>query len=207
MAAIELQRPTFQAGDTARNKLLDLLGLSDRTGAAGYGSLNTQFKFDGSNLESDPGYQFQREQGQNALDRKAAAGGGFYSGAALQDASRLNQGLASTAFDSAYQRQFNEFQTNRANTLNPLQSLSGAGQTAATTAGQLGVNGANVLAGLITSNGNAQGAAQIAQGNALASGINNGLSAWQRSQYLDRLTQTPQPTSPDYLSYFPGGRP
>ena len=39
--------PTVQAGDIARNRMLDLIGLSGRTGAAGYGSANQPFSMAG----------------------------------------------------------------------------------------------------------------------------------------------------------------
>ena len=39
--------PTVQAGDTARNRMLDLIGLSGRTGAAGYGSANQPYSMAG----------------------------------------------------------------------------------------------------------------------------------------------------------------
>ena len=39
--------PTVQAGDTARNRMLDLIGLSGRTGAAGYGSANQPYSMPG----------------------------------------------------------------------------------------------------------------------------------------------------------------
>lgn len=39
---------------------------------------------DVSNLQMDPGYQFGLTQGQQAIDRKTAAGGGRISGAALK---------------------------------------------------------------------------------------------------------------------------
>lgn len=185
-AALKAQQPFLDAGYKGDNRLLELLGLGGDTSAAGYGSLNTPFKFDQSNLASDPGYQFQLQQGQQALDRKAAAGGGFYSGAALKGASAFNQNLAGTTFGDAYNRELNAFQTNRANTLNPLQSLAGQGQSAANTTGQIQTSEANSLAGLLTGNANAQGAASIAQGNALTNGLNQGLTAWQRAKYLNQ---------------------
>lgn len=186
-AALAAQQPFLDAGYLATNKLTDLLGLSTNTSAAGYGSLNTPFKFDSSNLASDPGYQFQLQQGQNALDRKAAAGGGFYSGQALEGASTFNQGLASTAFGDAYNRQFNAYQTQRSNELNPLQALAGQGQSSANTTGQIQTNGANSMASLLTGNANAQGAASIAQGNAISNGLNNGITNWQRANYMNQL--------------------
>lgn len=183
-AALEAQRPFLEGGYAATNRLQELLGLGGDKSASGYGSLNTPFSFTPGDLTQTPGYQFQQQQGQNALDRKAAAGGGFYSGAGLQGASAFNQQLAGTTFDNEYNRAFNAYQTNRANTLNPLQALAGQGQTAANTSGNIQMGGANTLAGLLTSNANAQGASQIAQGNAISAGLNNGLAAWQRAQYL-----------------------
>ena len=183
--ALAAQQPFLDAGYAGVNRLQELLGIGGNSGAAGYGSLNKPFVFDRSNLASDPGYQFQLQQGQQALDRKAAAGGGFYSGAGLQGAAAFNQNLAGTTFNDAYNRQLNAYQTNRANTLNPLQSLAGQGQSAANTTSGLQTSGANSLAGLLTSNANAQGAAGIAQSNSLTNGLNQGLTAWQRAQYLN----------------------
>jgi hypothetical protein len=183
--ALDAQKPFLEGGYAATNRLQELLGLGGNTSASGYGSLNTPFSFKPGDLTQTPGYQFQLQQGQNAIDRRAAAGGGFYSGAGLKGAASFNQDLAGTTFDKEYGRAFNEFQANRANTLNPLQALAGQGQTAANTSGSIQMGGANSLAGLLTSNANAQGASRIAQGNAISSGINNGLAAWQRAQYMN----------------------
>ncbi len=186
--ALEAQKPFLQGGYAGTNRLLDLLGLSDRRNAEGFGSLNRQFSFTPGDLTATPGYQFQLQQGQNALDRKAAAGGGFYSGAALKAASGFNQDLAGTTFDNEYNRAFNAFQTNRTNTLNPLQALAGQGQTAAQTSGAIQQNTGNALANLYTNLGNAQGAAAIAGSNAISNGINSGISNWQQANLLSRLT-------------------
>ena len=183
--ALDAQKPFLEGGYAATNRLQELLGLGGDKSADGYGSLNTPFSFTPGDLTQTPGYQFSLQQGQNALDRKASAGGGFYSGGGLKDAASFSQGLAGTTFDNEYNRAFNAFQTNRANTLNPLQSMAGQGQTSAGTVGNIQMGGANSLANLITGNANAQGAAKIATGNAISSGINNGLAAWQRSQYMN----------------------
>lgn len=183
--ALAAQKPFLEGGYAATNRLQELLGLGGNKSADGYGSLNTPFSFTPGDLTQTPGYQFSLQQGQNALDRKAAAGGGFYSGGGLKDAASFSQGLAGTTFDNEYNRAFNAFQTNRANTLNPLQAMAGQGQTSAGTVGNIQMGGANSLANLITGNANAQGASKIATGNAISSGINNGLAAWQRSQYMN----------------------
>ena len=114
--------PTVQAGDTARNRMLDLIGLSGRTGAAGYGSANQPFSmagfdpnslmrnFGAADFQTDPGYNFRLSEGLKAIDRQAAARGGLISGAGLKAAGRYGQDVASQEYGNA----FNRFQTNRA---------------------------------------------------------------------------------------------
>jgi hypothetical protein len=220
-------QPFYDITLQGANKLSDLLGLSSNTGAAGYGSLGPQttapnFSFDSSKIASDPGYQFQLQQGQNALDRKAAAGGGFYSGAGLQAASKFNQGLASTALTDAYNRQKDQFQTNfntgqvqRQNSLAPLQSLLGQGQTAtqqlnssgqglASTQAGLLTGNANALGQIYTNNANAQGAAGIAGANAIGGSINSGISSWQQANLLSKVFGQ-QPVTNYNAGYNGGG--
>lgn len=185
--AIKAQQPFLDAGYASTNKLLQLLGLGGDKASSDYGSLNTPFSFKPEDLASTPGYQFQLQQGQNALDRRAAASGGFYSGAALKDATGYAQNLANSTFGDEYNRQFNAYQTGRANILNPLQAMSGQGQTSANTVSGVATNGGNALANILTGNANAQGAAQIARSNAIGGSISNGLSAWQQANYLNNM--------------------
>lgn len=56
--------PTVQAGDIARNRMLDLIGLSDRTGAAGYGSINQPYSMAGFDPNS-----LMRNFGQEDLNK------------------------------------------------------------------------------------------------------------------------------------------
>lgn len=197
-AALEMQRPRIEAGNKADNRLLELLGLGGDANSAGYGSLNSPFSFTPGELTQAPGYQFQLRQGQEALDRRASAGGGFYSGANLKAAAGFNQELAGTTFDNEYNRAFNAFQTNRANTLNPLQALADRGQSAANTASTINMSAGNALSNIYTGLGNAQGAATIAGGNVITSGLQSGLSAWQQANYLNKLNKQP-------VGYGPGG--
>ena len=114
--------PYSEAGITAQNRMLDLMGLSTRTGAAGFGSANQPYSmagfdpnslmrnFSASDFQTDPGYSFRLSEGLKALDRQAAARGGVMSGAALKAAGRYGQEAASQEYGNA----FNRFQTNRA---------------------------------------------------------------------------------------------
>jgi hypothetical protein len=125
---VELQAPFREAGLTAQNKLLDYMGLS--AGAGGKYAKD----FSMADFQQDPGYAFRMSEGLKALDRTAASRGGMLSGAALRGATRYGQDMASQEYTNA----FNRYQTNRANQLNPLQSLMGSGQTSANTLGQAG---------------------------------------------------------------------
>lgn len=108
-------------------------------------------------MNGDPGYQFGLNQGQQAIDRKAAAAGGRVSGASLKAAAEYGTNYATTGYNAAYQR--------RQDRLNRLASLAGIGQTATGTGISAGTTLATNSSGLTSSLGNAQGAATMAQGN------------------------------------------
>jgi hypothetical protein len=172
---IALQEPFRQAGLTAQQKYLQLMGLGGDTTAADYGKYTKDFGT--SDFEQDPGYQFRLGEGQKALERSAAARGLLSSGSTLKGITNYAQGAAS----QEYQNAFNRYQVNRSNQLNPLQSLMGSGQSATNTltsaAAQQGQNEATN----ITNAGQARASGYIGAGNALGgalSGISNNLAAY-----------------------------
>lgn len=59
---------------------------------------------DMSAVQMDPGYQFRLQQGEQALQRAAAASGGLGGGAFLKDTARFSQGLASQEYGAAVNR-------------------------------------------------------------------------------------------------------
>lgn len=139
-----------------------------------YGSLMKAFT--GDDLQNEPGYQFGLQQGNQALDRKAAAGGGYFSGAALKAAQRFGQDYAGTKFGEA----FNRDTANKTNTFNRLTGLINPGQTAANQVGTMGASYANQVGNNLTSNATAQGAAGIAGANAWQNAINGGVNSYQQ---------------------------
>lgn len=72
---------------------------------------NPNFKFDATDLQNDPGYQFQLNAGNEALTRAQAAQG-VTGGAALKEIDRYNQDYAGTAYNTAYQRAQGTFEGN-----------------------------------------------------------------------------------------------
>ena len=124
-------------------------------------------------IQMDPGYQFGLDQGNQALDRKVAAAGGRVSGAALKGAQRFGVDYATTGYNAAYQR--------RQDRINRLQSLAGIGQTATAGSAQAGDAAAARNASLYSAQGNAAGAASLAQGN-IWSNAGNQLGAMAQRQ-------------------------
>lgn len=192
---VELQEPFREAGMAGQNRLMELLGLGKDKTAADYGKYaSAEFGMD--KFTADPGYAFRMSEGMKGLERSAAARGGLLSGSALKGIQRYGQDLGSQEFQNA----FNRYQTSRANTLNPFQSLAGVAQSSANTltsaAGTLGQNiGSNIIGA-----GNAAAAGQVGAANAFSQGVGQGINYYQGQQYLNRLpnysnTQYGPPTS------------
>ena len=158
------QKPFYEAGLTGQNRLMELLGLGGDPNAQGYGSAMRPFGM--SDFQADPGYAFRMKEGLKGLDQQAAARGGLISGNALRAAQQYGQDLGSQEYQNAY----NRYQTNRANVLNPLQSLLGQAQSTANTLGSAGQNYA-------TNAGNTM----MAAGAARASGYTGSADAWNRA--------------------------
>lgn len=170
--------PFLQGGYAGENKLLTLLGLKggDATDPT-YGSMGKSFG--ASDFQADPGYQFRLDQGMKALDRTAAARGGLISGQALKAASGFSGQQASDEYQSAY----NRYNANRAAILNPLQSLTGMGQSQSNALSNQSQAYANANSDLYTQKGNAQASGYIGDAQAwntalsgvYNSAVNNGL--------------------------------
>lgn len=164
---IELQEPFRQSGLTAQNQILQLLGIGGDQAAPGYGSLAQPFGM--SQFQQDPGYAFRQSEGMKALERSAAARGGLLSGSTMKGIQRFGQDLAS----QEYQNAFNRYQVERANRLNPLQSLMGSGQSSANVltgaAGQYGQAGANTLSNI----GDIRASSYMGSANALSNALSD----------------------------------
>lgn len=135
--------------------------VEDRLGAqslpSDYGSLLD--RFDMSKFEEDPGYQFQLEQGQKALERKMSASGDTFSPRAAQALAQYNQGMAAGSYNDAY----NRYNMDQNNIYNRLAGISGMGQQATGTMAGAGQNYAQGGTQLYTSLANAQTAAAQAE--------------------------------------------
>lgn len=152
-----------------------------------------QPQFTMSDFQQDPGYQFNLQQGQQALQRSAAAQGTLMSGGTLKALSSYNQGMASNEYQNAY----NRFMNNQNTQFNRLASVAGVGQTANSQLGQAGQNMANQAGNNITGAANAQGAAQIASANAFGGALSNlgsqvpgNIMGYQQMQQQNQMMQS-----------------
>jgi len=83
------------------------------------------------NYEEDPGYQYRLSQAEQALARRQAASGGYFSGRALKEVSELGQGMAAQGYQDAYNRDL-------ARQRSLYQMLSGQAAQGLNTAGAIG---------------------------------------------------------------------
>jgi hypothetical protein len=132
-----------------------------------YGSLMKNFT--GQDLENEPGYQFQKTQGQNALNQGAIARGGYFTGNALKELSRYNTDYAGTKYNEA----FNRDAANKSRQYGFLGGVinSGLGATQGTAAA--GTNAANQITGQYGAIGNAQAANYVNTGNQIGNVANS----------------------------------
>lgn len=90
----------------ARGDLGQLAGMGSVGAADAYGqSMVAQPGGLYAGFEQDPGYRFRQQQGEQAINRSAAARGGRMGGATMKALSEFNQGLASQEYGNFAQRQ------------------------------------------------------------------------------------------------------
>ena len=110
-------------------------------------------------LVNNPGIQHVQQQGEQAIDRGAAARGLNQSGGTLTDLSRFNQGLAATNYQNLV--------------LNPLFQLAGFGNQQASNQQQLVTGTGTNLSNIAMAQGNARGSAYQNAGNIIGNTAND----------------------------------
>lgn len=168
------EQPYMNEGTNALGTLNgELSGLTNPTGILQPINANNWQQY------MSPAYNFQLQQGQQALQNSQAAGDGVLSGSALKGLVNYNQNMAQTGFTNAanlymgqQNQQFNQYQTQQGNIYNRLAGLVQLGQNAASNTGMVGAGMAGGIANTITGAGNAAAAGTIGSANAITSGIN-----------------------------------
>lgn len=180
----EDQQPYLEGGYKSLDRLLLMLGLKGNKGDKNFGILTKQFA--PGDLANDPGYQFQLAEGEKGINRAASANGMNLSGATLKALQKYGQGLASTTFGDAWNRN----QASKGNIFNWLSGVSGSGQSATNQVGQAGANYATAAGNNAIGAANASAAATMAQGNMWANTANKAIAGWQGAPwYTQGATQ------------------
>jgi len=177
--AADLQYKQYQE-DVARQKPFYDVGvnaLPELVAASKYTPFGMQ------QFQQDPGYGFRLKEGQQALDRSAAARGGLISGGALKAAQRYGQEMGSQEYTNA----FNRYQAERQARLGPLQAMTGMGQTTAQQIGAAGQNMAGNVGEAYQGAANARASGYVGGANALTSGLGTYLNYSQGQNMMGAL--------------------
>lgn len=141
-----------------------------REAAQAYADANPAGGTEYGGFKATPGYDFRVNEGQNAIDRAAALGGGLFSGQTVKDAVRFRDGIAADEYGNFYNR---------------LAGLAGSGQNAAGMQGAAAQNYGNMGSNAFANIGNANAAGAIGAGNAWSNAIGNGIGIMQYQKALN----------------------
>jgi hypothetical protein len=125
-----------------------------------------------------PGYQFQLQQGENAMQNSAAAQGGLLSGGTLAGMNNYAQGVASTNYQNTfsnaqtqYQDAYQKFLNNQQNQYNMLAGQSAQGLSAANAAGNITTGMGGDIASLYGQEGAAKAQGTMGVSNAVTGAL------------------------------------
>lgn len=132
-------------------------------------------------VQNTPGFQFQLQNGSNAITNQAAASGLSQGGNTLKALTQYGQGLAGTYYQNAFQNAQQGFQTNQNTTLANLTALTNTGLSASGQANNAAMNAGNQIANNQVNSGNLQA------GNTLGAARYAGDTGTSLAQFLGTL--------------------
>lgn len=155
----------------------------------------------------DPGFQFALEQGQQGIERSAAAKGTLLTGGTLKDLAKYTTGAALQNYDQAFRRGLDTYGTNRdtfwGNNGNLTRNLGGLAQTGFNAANQYGQNQTNQA----NANGAATAVGANATNNTIGSLVDLGSQYVLGRKKPQAGTSTPDPyRTPPYVGDAVPGR-
>jgi hypothetical protein len=145
-----------------------------------FGGQQPQATFTAPTLEQAqnmPGYQFQLQQGEQALQRAASARGTLLTGGTAKAISRYGQDYAQTAYGNLYNQSLSTFEANqqaRQNRFNQLSQMANPGAV-------------NAQTNLTTSAAAAQAGGTVGAANAITGGLTNFADILAQQQALNRI--------------------
>lgn len=159
--------PWRSAGRAAVNEAIQLLGMGEvQTGADGFDVVDPSNRAGMqaaafNRFQTDPGYQFQRAEGEKGINRSLAARGGALSGAAVKAGIRFNQDTAQGAYTNYFNR---------------IMGVATPGANAAGQSAAVGVQGAGMAGNDLIRAGQARQSGYNALGTGIGKSVNNGLA-------------------------------
>ena len=184
--------PYLSAGSTASGTLASLLG------TPGQGLLqnwNQTFTAPtAAQAAATPGYQFQLQQGENAMQNSAAGQGSLLTGRTLANLNDFAQGTASTNYQNTfnnaltqYNSAYNTFLNNQNNQYSRLMGVAGQGLTAAQGAGSLLSGLGGDISSLMAGQGAAAAAGTIGSANAWSGAMGGIGNSFTNGMMLNQL--------------------
>lgn len=158
------EKPYMAAGGNALTQLMKGLGIGGGN-TTGTGSLNAPFTT--ADFTNTPGYQFQMQQGEQALLDQQSAVGGVGGGNTLKALTQYGQGVA----NQDYWNEYNAYVNRQNQQFGQLDTIAGSGQNAAANLGSIGTQVGQSVGQNTIGAGNATAAGQIASGNAMNSAL------------------------------------
>lgn len=164
-----------------------------QSGQQGLAALNAAMpsltsQFTAADFQSNPGYQFQLQQGLLGAQRSAAAGGMLNSVGTQETLNNYAQGAANTD----YQQALTNFTNSQQQRYNMLSGVANMGLSATGMSNSAGQNYANTSSQNLMGAANASAAGQIATGNAAQSGLNSTANGLMNYNLMGNLISNQQ---------------
>ena len=208
--------PYRDAGSGALNQLSELASQAPEVAP--------EYSYKDFNYQQDPGYQFRLDEGNKAIDRAAAARGGYDSGSTLKALTKYGQDYATNDYAGAKDRyntdrnfdynafsdiwnrktqgkndQFNMLQNIASMGSGATNNLASLGASAANNRGNLMTGAADATAGGMTTAADARASGTVGAANAINSGISQGFDMYQTDRFLKSLNGS-QGSQLDYFN-------
>ncbi len=180
------QAPYLAAGSQSLAQLL--AGLNN--GTFGPGSTPSYTLPTLAQAENEPGFQFQEQQGDKAIQESAAATGGAFSGGTAKSLDNYNTNLAQTDYQNVVSNSLNAYQQNLANQAQQFSQLLAPvqiGEGATQNINQAGTQTSQTIAQLLASLGQSQAAGTVGSANAINSGITGATNGISQTALLSLL--------------------
>jgi hypothetical protein len=198
--AISTVQGNYNANAPNYQKYIDTgqkaLGTLDQQ-AGPTGNLGRQFTT--TDFHKDPAYQFDMQQGLNAISNSNSVRGGSLSGGTMKALTNYGEQQASNEYQNAYSR----FTQNQNQNFSQLNSLSNQGLTATAGLSNLGANTSTQVANLQVGAGQAQANDFLAHAANFVKGNDNAANAWGASMGSSQGSSGVQGLS-GFLSAFSG---